>query len=862
MDNWRVRGRGNPWNRGRGRGRGQQHNNVNINRNPGPELSAQNKFQEAQARLQASVQKHIKQEYDSSEEEDELESDSILGSVLQGYSQVGGRSEDLGRTQRFLEDAFQSGAASCLICIGSVKRNDPIWNCVECYCFFHLTCIQRWAKDSVAHQKQALEDLPRENAVFNFKWACPKCRHEYEQNDTPQRYRCFCGKAENPPFHPWHVPHSCGETCGKPLQPLCGHNCLLLCHPGPCPPCPKMIKTKCFCGNQPLKLQRCSNKTWSCGSKCGHTLGCGRHECVEVCHADLCPPCPKTSVQRCECGQQKLLRPCATPNWKCEKKCEKALSCGNHKCERVCHSGPCGSCPLTQARLCPCGKASYLLPCIQETPTCGDTCGHTLECGMHICSRSCHRDKCGTCLETVTKKCRCGLHSKELLCQKEFLCETKCKRTKECMRHPCNRKCCDGNCPPCEKVCGRTLRCGNHKCLSVCHRGPCYPCPLTAEVKCRCGLTVLTVPCGRKKQTRPPRCTKPCRIPPDCHHPSREPHRCHFGDCPPCNQVCDLTLKPCEHKCPAPCHSAVWVKVEDNHKPAGPWEVVQPQMELQTLSCPDCKVPVPVICLGGHETSNWPCYVANPTSCHRECARKLACENHTCTLPCHIVEGAPNDMSAGTNCEECESGCTKPRPEGCTHTCLKPCHPGACPSCSQMLRVQCHCSLNQLYVRCSEWTVPDEDKKIALRSCGNQCPKNYQCGHRCRVPCHSGDCPDPELCKKKVKLTCPCRRLKKDFPCDVVRSGEAKVECDDVCKKKMEEEKKLKEQEELKKQLDEERKNQEELEKFQKKFQGRKKHRERRQHEVKERASILARYWLYVVGLSGVLLAVYFVMMS
>ena len=50
----------------------------------------------------------------------------FTGSVLQGYSQVGGRSEDLGRTQRFLEDAFQSGAASCLICIASVKRNDPV----------------------------------------------------------------------------------------------------------------------------------------------------------------------------------------------------------------------------------------------------------------------------------------------------------------------------------------------------------------------------------------------------------------------------------------------------------------------------------------------------------------------------------------------------------------------------------------------------------------------------------------------------------------------------------------------------------------------------------------------------------------
>ena len=75
------RGRPNPWNRGRGRGRGraQEHNNASINEGPGSELSAQNRFHEAQARLQASIQKHIKQEYDSSSEEEELESDNILG---------------------------------------------------------------------------------------------------------------------------------------------------------------------------------------------------------------------------------------------------------------------------------------------------------------------------------------------------------------------------------------------------------------------------------------------------------------------------------------------------------------------------------------------------------------------------------------------------------------------------------------------------------------------------------------------------------------------------------------------------------------------------------------------------------------
>jgi hypothetical protein len=77
------RGRGrdsNPWNKGGGRGAHSQ-NHV-ARKKPSPEVLAQNKFYEAQARFQASVQKHIKQEYYSSSEEEELESDSILGEML------------------------------------------------------------------------------------------------------------------------------------------------------------------------------------------------------------------------------------------------------------------------------------------------------------------------------------------------------------------------------------------------------------------------------------------------------------------------------------------------------------------------------------------------------------------------------------------------------------------------------------------------------------------------------------------------------------------------------------------------------------------------------------------------------------
>jgi len=48
------------------------------------------------------------------------------GSVVQSYAQLSGKSHDLGRTQSFLEEIFHSGATTCLICIGSVKRLDPV----------------------------------------------------------------------------------------------------------------------------------------------------------------------------------------------------------------------------------------------------------------------------------------------------------------------------------------------------------------------------------------------------------------------------------------------------------------------------------------------------------------------------------------------------------------------------------------------------------------------------------------------------------------------------------------------------------------------------------------------------------------
>lgn len=51
--------------------------------------------------------------------------------------------------------------------------------------------------------------------------------------------------------------------CYRSLPGSCTHSCLLLCHPGPCPPCPLLVDASCHCGKAVMK-QRCGNNEFSC----------------------------------------------------------------------------------------------------------------------------------------------------------------------------------------------------------------------------------------------------------------------------------------------------------------------------------------------------------------------------------------------------------------------------------------------------------------------------------------------------------------------------------------------------------------------------------------------------------------------
>uniref|UniRef100_A0A061QPI7 Nf-x1-type zinc finger protein nfxl2-like n=1 Tax=Tetraselmis sp. GSL018 TaxID=582737 RepID=A0A061QPI7_9CHLO len=162
----------------------------------------------------------------------------------------------------------KEGASVCLVCLETIGAADATWHCRQsCFAVMHLQCIQSWAQQQLTSARARAEErrrlFPNEPAGVDVSWDCPKCRQPYPPGEVPCDYFCFCGKERDPEFDPWKVPHSCGEVCGRHLQTGCSHTCVLLCHPGPCPPCPRMVDMACHCGRSILR-QRCGRAAFSC----------------------------------------------------------------------------------------------------------------------------------------------------------------------------------------------------------------------------------------------------------------------------------------------------------------------------------------------------------------------------------------------------------------------------------------------------------------------------------------------------------------------------------------------------------------------------------------------------------------------
>eukprot|EP01062_Namystynia_karyoxenos_P055838 TRINITY_DN4684_c7_g1_i1.p1 TRINITY_DN4684_c7_g1~~TRINITY_DN4684_c7_g1_i1.p1 ORF type:complete len:1346 (+),score=331.80 TRINITY_DN4684_c7_g1_i1:93-4040(+) len=590
------------------------------------------------------------------------------------------------------------GTYQCLICLKEIRSHAPTWNCNGCWRLFHVSCIKQWKEKSGTQEDG-------ESSGFR----CPGgCGRVYE---GISRYHCFCEKTRDPDDDGYQIPHSCGNTCGR-KRPGCPHPCALLCHPGPCPPCKELgPERECWCGSEVYRL-RCGEDDGgrSCGAECDAELPCGKHRCERVCHPGSCGDCPVLEEQTCWCGRETKQRGCCAGGalaedgtlrtFSCGEPCGKKLDCGEHFCERQCHSGPCSPCELAPARLttCPCGKRDLALllqrprsSCLDSVPTCGAPCGKMLPCGKHKCQHPCHRGPCGPCQQEVSANCRCGLSKIRMQCSAVTTlqgggevpgqhwpprCQRRCNARKGCSRHRCQELCCpasrDAAAAPeahiCTEPCRRRLACRQHNCTESCHLGPCPPCAniVTEELTCACGEAVLEPPqpCG----TRPPQCSRECKLERPCGHKA-QPHSCHFGD------------------------------------------------------CPICAVQVERPCASGHTTVLVPCHLLNPT-CAEVCRKLLRCGRHRCTKNCH--PGACSD--------------------GCEHRSLALARAAAAAG------------------------SDDEEQESGSEGdaefcCGQQCGFELPCGHPCTLKCHDPAGPHVDTCKAPVALSCACGRLNGTMPC-------------------------------------------------------------------------------------------------
>ena len=255
----------------------------------------------------------------------------------------------------------------------------------------------------------------------------------------------------------------CQRPCAVRLK--CGHACPLACHPSD----RDHVEFRC---QKPCEKKR---------ARCDHT--CPKR-CWEVCEQNCeievekeLPICGHTMLVRCDTNPVML---------KCQKRCEKDLSCG-HRCQSKCGESCTEKCrEIVKKTDWPCGH-HVSIACSATPNDCFHPCETTLECG-HTCS--------GTCGE-----CRMGRIHKR--------CQLHCGRVLICS-HSCMSRCKE-SCPPCSAKCENL--CGHSECPGKCGE-PCTPCH--EECLWKCPHHACTKKCSEMCER--PRCNEPCNQVLSCGH--------------------------------------------------------------------------------------------------------------------------------------------------------------------------------------------------------------------------------------------------------------------------------------------------------------------------------------------------------
>ncbi|KAK4147924.1 uncharacterized protein C8A04DRAFT_8826 [Dichotomopilus funicola] len=619
----------------------------------------------------------------------------------------------------------------CVICTNEVLRNSKVWSCPVCWTVTHLHCVKKW------HTNQMKEKEENQRPNQPEGWRCPGCNSSLVEQPGP--HRCWCGKDTDPKPIAGLPPHTCGQSCSK-TKATCPHQCSLMCHAGPCPPCTLMGPAQpCFCGKH-TSTKRCAEtdygKGWSCQELCGDLLPCGEHSCDQPCHAGLCGSCEIPMLSSCYCGKEKgeiacnkrddilesfnhrQLKPSLAPDddevleaddqwfegsFRCDNICGRPFDCGTHTCQKPCHAQDeeAAHCPLSPDVVthCPCGKtlltsmsAASRKSCEDPIPHCDKPCNKVLACG-HLCLDECHTGPCAPCPQYADIPCRCGRTTNRSACHQGNIahphCFRVCKAQLNCGRHECGERCCSG-----EKVAAERRK---HK--------------RNVNVKYEPEHICLQV-CGRQLKCGNHACQQ----------------LCHKGPCASCpeaifdeiNCACGRTVlqppQPCGTRppeCRFPCRRA---------SPCG-HPSIEHQCHPEDTPCPKCPYLMEKPCVCGKKTlKNQPCWFGG-AQCGLPCGEALKCGNHKCRKACHKPGECEDAGIPGTHCSQL---CGKAR-KSCGHPCAEECHaPDSCREtkpCQFKTFITCPCQRRKQEVRCQATILnPSVARESALR-CDDECDR-------------------------------------------------------------------------------------------------------------------------------------------
>ncbi|KAI8948899.1 hypothetical protein F4801DRAFT_555135 [Xylaria longipes] len=630
-----------------------------------------------------------------------------------------------------IHEDISNGQYECVICTNEVLRNSRVWSCSICWTATHMSCVKKWFTNRIKPPEQE-QQQPQQ-----LVWRCPGCNST--MNDEPGVYHCWCGKEINPKPVAVLPPHSCGQTCSKP-RGTCPHPCPLQCHAGPCPPCLLMGPSQpCFCGKN-VSTKRCGEtdytKGWSCHEPCGDLLACGEHECQKECHSGLCGSCEVPVASCCYCGKESKDIPCDILGDKLESYDHGQTRMEDNALE---------------------SESEELGTWFVGSFKCDHPCGRPFDCGNHSCERECHpqheaQAHCPFSPDVITH-CPCG------------------KTSIDDITAP--RESCLDPIPNCDKVCNKPLDCG-HLCQDNCHSGPCSECNQEIELDCRCGRTRTSAICHER----------------DLHHPL-------------CEKVCRVQLNCGRHEHGARCCPAEKRAIE---------RVTLRRRNKNTTSSNE-EFEAEHICI-------------------RACGRELKCGRHRCQQMCHrgpcpsCLEAVFEEISCncgrtvlqppqpcGTRAPECRFDCTRPRPCGHPQVAHN-CHPDevACPKCPFLVEKGCICGKKTLKnqpcwfeeprcglpcgkkLKCGTHSCNKlchrsgacEDEGISGSHCQQPCGKTRNCGHLDTEQCHAPyPCKEDKPCQAKTFVTCECQHRKQEVKCLATKAQPSPqrplLKCDDEC---------------------------------------------------------------------------------